>query len=238
MRVLIAAPRKSGSARLRCLLSFAYGLTSAHSRGVPNQEDIDAIEAWLGALPESSVVSTDFNYSPEVREACTRHAISLVAILRHPFDLLVSTYDVAQQRALSGKPATRDDEMQSQMVGKSLDDPVVLDYARNEFTGEVASLTGWHESGVPVIRFEQIEADPAAALADLAAYLGVVDNANIARAVALCPAGNPVHGRPERGRRMEALPPGAWQERLPEITLDVLRERFTADVRRLGYEVS
>ncbi len=238
MRVLIAAPRKSGSARLRCLLSFAYGLTSAPSRGVPDQDDFAALEEWLGDLPESSIVSTDFTYLPEFRETCARHAISLVAILRHPFDLFVSTYDVAQQRSLRGKPATRDDEIQSKLVGASLDDSVVLDYARNGFAGEVASLIGWQESDVPTIRFEQIEADPAAALADLAASLGAVDDAAIARAVALCPTGNPVHGRPERGRRMEALPPGAWQERLPEITLDVLRERFGADVRRLGYEVT
>jgi len=238
MKVLIAAPRKSGSARLRCLLSFAYTLTSAPSRGVPDQDDTDALAGWLGGLPESGIVSTDFDFTPEFREASIRHAISLVAILRHPFDLFVSNYDVAQQRALRGKPATRDDAMWSPLVGKSLDDLDVLDYARNGFAGEITWLHRWHESDTPTIRFEQVEADPAGALTALTAALGAIDDAGIARAVALCPAENTVQNRPERGRRMEALPAGAWQERLPTATLHILRERFTADVRRLGYEIT
>lgn len=238
MRVLIAAPRKSGSARLRCLLSFAYGLTTAPSRGVPHQDDSEALERWLGDLPESSIVNTDFAYSPEFHEASERNAVSTVAILRHPFDLFVSNYDVAQQRALREKPATRVDVVWNQLAGNPIDDPAVLDYARDGFAGEVAWLTGWCESDAPIVRFEQLEADPAAALSTLSAFLGAVDDAGITRAVALCPAENAVHGRPERGRRMEALPAGAWHERLPAATVQILRDRFTADVRHLGYEVT
>ena len=34
MRILIAAPRKSGNTRLRCLLASLYGLNAAYSRGL------------------------------------------------------------------------------------------------------------------------------------------------------------------------------------------------------------
>jgi hypothetical protein len=236
MRILIAAPRKAGNAHLRCLLATSYGLVAADPREAPASSDLQQVDAWLSEFPTGSVVNTDFAYAPELAEAARRHDVTLVSILRHPFDLFVSTHDVAQQRAARDRRGV--EAAWQPLVGTALDDPAVLAYASDGFAQEVRWLTDWHESGEASIRFEQLEQDPAAALAGLSQALRALDASEIARAVALCPADNVVHSRPGRGRRMPPLPAGAWRERLPAATLQLLQERYGETVTRLGYEVN
>jgi len=238
MRILLGAPRKSGNAYLRCLLATAYGLTIVNPRETPPSSDSKALSAWFASLPDHCVASTSEPCTVELQTAAAECGIMLLGIVRHPFDLFVSNFDVAQQRAARDKPQTDDRLGWERLAGRSPDDPEVLDYARNGFAEEIAWLHGWQLCAAFAIEYEQLLADPSSVLANVAATLPSLDSADMDRAVRLCQAENTVVSRPARGRRMGELPAGAWRERLPDTVKEALRECFSDDVLRLGYDVN
>jgi hypothetical protein len=236
MRVVIAAPRRSGGPLLRCLLGAAYHLAAVGSRDAPERDDLAAIDAWMADLPEQSVTIAGFPFSPELEAIARRHDVRLVAILRHPFDLFLSNHDVAQQQAKRRRGTAENARSWGKLAGLALDDPATLAYARDDFGEDVAWMEGWQASGAPIVRYELLDADPAAVLTGIASHFGPLDSAGIARAIQLCPAENVVVSRPDRGRRMPVLPAEAWREQLPAPVLALLRDRYGAAAARLGYD--
>ena len=236
MRVIFGAPRKSGNARLRCLLASAYELQIVNPRDVPAGQDPSSFTHWLDELPQQSVAGTSGPCSPELKMAAIRNEVTLIGVLRHPFDLFVSNYDVAQQRAARERKSPEDTVFWSQFAGHALDDPKMLDYAEHGFAEEIAWLTGWQQGAAATVRYERLEADPAGALMDLAPALGGRSPDVIAHAVALCPSESHAVSRPGRGRRMGTLASGSWRERLPQTLQEALRALYAPDVERLGYE--
>jgi hypothetical protein len=163
--------------------------------------------------------------------------VQIVGVIRHPFDLFLSNYDVAQQRAARGREDEEADHAWSILSGEALDGDVAQAYAASGFASELSAFRDWAEAGL-AIRYEDLLADPEAVLRSLTVALGPLSAEPIRHAVSLCPAENVVASRPGRGRRMPALPPGAWRERLPRALLDTLRERYGADVTALGYDAA
>lgn len=234
MRILIAGPPKSGNARLRCLLAAAYGLRSGNAREAPNENNRDELLPWLAELPEQSVVAVAFRHSVELVNASAEREIRIVPIIRHPFDLFVSSIAVNRSRATraQAKGMTPSRPVEDQ----ALDDPAILAYAREGFAIEIASLVGWFESGLPVVRFEGLEAAPSGLMTSLSRSIGPLRDDEIARALSICPADGVILGSPERGKRMPSLPSGSWRDHLPDKTLHLLRDRYHDLVLQLGYE--
>jgi len=237
MRVLIASPRKTGNAQLRCLVATAYGLELIGSRDAPDGSDLTTVGPWLEDFPDRGVAHTSFHHSPELMTLLADHGVSVIAVLRHPFDLLVSIHEIAQRRSTKKGRRVRESEPWEFLAGRDLDDPVIMEYAIDGFVDEIAWLQGWHDSGVPLVHFELLEAAPSQALAALATALGHLDDDQIGRAVEGSPAENLIWSSPVLGRRMPPVPAGAWRDRLTERQLSVLRDRYGDDVRRLGYEL-
>ena len=235
MRVVISAPRKSGAAHLRCMLSMAYELKAAPV-SAPELQEQGEIGVWLAELPEQSVSTCDLPYSALVMPAQAAD-VRLVGVIRHPFDLFVSNFDVAQQRAARGRDDALDGPAWGVLAGADLSSDIALRYAVQDFASEVLSLREWNAAG-RAVRFEELLVDPAVALKSLSGTLGPVTDEEIDHAVDLCPAENVVASRPGQGRRMPALPPGSWRERTPSSLLALLRERYSADVAELGYDAS
>jgi hypothetical protein len=238
MRVLIAAPRKTGNIQLRCLVASAYGLELVSARDAPDAADFSRVASWLGELPDRSVAHTSYRRSPNLETLAAKLGMTLVAVLRHPFDLFVSIHEIAQRRSDKKGRLTDAAVAWAPLEGTELDDPAVLAYLREGFSEEIAWLLEWYDSGVPIVRYEVLEADPARALTNLSAHLGSLDGDAIARAVAICPAENLVRSSPVRGRRMPAVPAGTWRERLSDDHIAILRDRYGEDTKRLGYELS
>jgi hypothetical protein len=238
LRVLFGAARKSGNARLRCLLASAYELHVINPRDVPSGQDVAGFMSWLDALPPRSVAGTSAPCSPELIVTAARNGITLIGVLRHPFDLFISNYDVAHQRAARERNTPEDAAFWSRLAGWALDGPEMLEYAQHGFGQEIAWLMSWHEGAAATVRFEQLETDPSRALSDLGPVLGERSAIDIAHAIEICPSENVVVSRPARGRRMSALPSGSWRERLPQDLQDILRGRYAEAVEKLGYDVA
>ena len=235
MRVVISAPRKSGGAYLRCLLSMAYDL-KAPPVSAPEPADSSAIAAWLADLPASSVSTCDLPLS-DLSSPATAANVSIVGVIRHPFDLFVSNHEVAQQRAARGRSDDDGDRGWSVLAGEPLESDVTRQYALAEFASEVSAQREWRASGSAVL-YEGLLDDPAAVLTALASLLGPLSDGQVEHAIALCPAENVVVSRPGRGRRMPTLPPGTWRDRLPAPLLTSLQEAYGDDVAALGYDAS
>jgi len=238
MRVLIASPRKSGNAQLRCLLAAAYGLELIGARDAPDESNVTAVDAWLDSFPDRGVAHTTYRHSPRLAKKAAEHDVTLVAIVRHPFDLLVSIHEIAQHRSDKKGRQLKTEESWAPLAGLELDDPAVLSYLSDGFANEITWLKEWHDSAVPLVRFELLETDPATALAELTTVLGELDEEVIARAVAICPGESIVRSSPVRGRRMPPVPPGTWRDRLTDDQMTILRDRYGDDVRHLGYELA
>jgi hypothetical protein len=235
MRVLIAAPRKTGNAHLRCLLATAYSLTNADARSVPDDSDLARVDTWLNDLPEDAVAQTDYRFTPGLGALATGHDVTLVGIIRDPRDLYVSTNEGAQRRG------GREDVGQhpsggNRLNGQPLASDAALGYLSDGFADEIAWLRSWDDSGMPLVRYEELQANPASVLQELSASLAPLTPEQIAHAVDLCPPGNIVYSHPGRSRRMPEIPPGAWRERLSDAHLAIFRDRYADDVRGLGYE--
>lgn len=235
MRLVVSAPRKSGGAHLRCLLTMAYDL-KAPPAPAPATSDAAAIAGWFADLPEQSVSTCDLPHSA-LSTLASVDGVQIIGVIRHPFDLFVSNYDVAQQRATRGRDDDGTDHAWSTLSGEELDGELAQSYAISGFASEVGSLRDWAAVG-GAIRYEDLLADPETVLKALSRAVGPLTDEQISHAINLCPAENVVASRPGRGRRMPALPPGAWRERLPVVLLDVLREHYRSDVTALGYDES
>ncbi|MDQ2653128.1 MAG: hypothetical protein M3Z20_08790 [Chloroflexota bacterium] len=235
MRVVISAPRKTGGSQLRCLLSMAYDL-KAPPAPAPGADDLTAVSTWLEELPEMSVSNCDLPFAA-LQAPALGAGVHVIGVIRHPFDLFVSNFDVAQQRAARGREEDRAGQGWSILAGEQLDGEAAQAYAASGFAREVGALRDWAFSGC-CVRYEDLLADPANVLASLSLALGALTAEQIRHAVSLCPAENVVVSRPGRGRRMPSLPPGAWRERLPSVMLETLRAGYAADVTALGYDGS
>ncbi len=235
MRVVISAPRKSGGPQLRCLLSMAYELKPP-PLSAPTGADQRAIAAWLSELPDKGVITCDLPVSSLVSPASDPE-VHLFGVIRHPFDLFISNFDVAQQWATRGREEGETDHAWSVLAGEDLEGMIAQQYAATEFAAEMKTLGDWFTSG-RAVRYEDLIAEPAAVLASLAPTLGVLTAEQIDHAVGLCPPENVVLSRPGRGRRMPSVPPGAWRERLPATLQETLRARYGAEVSALGYDAS
>lgn len=233
MRVVISAPRKSGGAHLRCLLSMAYDL-KAPPLSPPGSNEPTAVAAWLAGLPENSVSTCDIPHA-DIEKPASASGVHLVGIIRHPFDLFVSNFDVLQQRAVRGVEDDENIRSWSHLSGQDLDGEPVRQFATTSFAIEVRTLRDWSNADCSV-RYEDLLAEPGVALQAVSDSLGPLSEDQVRHAVALCPAENVVLSRPGRGRRMPALPPGSWRERLPASLATTLRDTFGADVVALGYE--
>jgi hypothetical protein len=213
---------------------MAYDLKSPPSPA-PATDAQAAIAAWLADLPTRSVSTCDLPFSA-LKEAGVAEVV-FIGVIRHPFDLFVSNFEVAQQRAARGREDDEADYGWSILAGEELDGDAAQTYATSGFTNEVEALRDWASSG-NAVRYEDLLADPAEVLKSLSPALGPLTVEQIGHAVSLCPPENVVVSRPGRGRRMPSLPPGAWRERLPSTILETLRANSGADVTALGYDAS
>ena len=235
MRVVISAPRKSGAPQLRCLIAMAYELKNPPV-SAPDQVDKDSLTTWMAHLPEQSVATCDLSLEL-LSDPGAVADVRLIGVIRHPFDLFVSNYDVAQQQAARGREDGEEERICLPLQGEELDSEAARRYAASGFGAEVKALQAWASGGTSV-RYEDLIADPSVVLRSLASALGPLSSEQIDRAIRLCPSENVVASRPGRGRRMPALPPGGWRDRLPASLTDTLRATFREEVARLGYDAS
>ena len=172
------------------LLASAYGLELIGSRDAPDGSEVNAVESWLEDFPNRCVAHTSFHYCPSWQRCwqpmgfrpspfCDTHLTCSFRSARSPNAGRAKKWTLTARGRSLGP-----------LAGRDLDDPAVMEYVIDGFSDEITWLKGWHDGGVPIVRFELLEAAPSRVLAQLATALGQLYDDQIMHAVEMCPAEN------------------------------------------------
>jgi hypothetical protein len=240
MRVLVAAPPKTGNVWFEKLVSLAFNLTWV--RAAPRYEywttrDPAPLLEFIskGAYPDGSVCHQHYWPSERLFEIAREQGIALVTTVRDPYDQFVSWYHYIQNFAdafvAAGDPGQR-------AIGKPIDHADVLDLLRNEFGAFLEQGIAWLESGRSlIVRYEDLHDNAEAVLIDAQRYFGVSPAIDLAQAVAGASAGTMRKESSDLARHIRRAQIGGWRDDLRPVHLEIFRERHAGRIGRLGYAV-
>jgi hypothetical protein len=238
MRILIAAPPKTGNVWLKCILGSIYDLEWLKDGEVPPRPEPVLFEEWVerGGFRDGTIFHQHYRCSDEFCHAVEAVSAHLVTIIRNPYDAFVSTYFTIQQRAADQKLGkTR----ASVLAGKSLDHPDTLAFLESGgYRKNLYKAADWLHSGrAVVLRYEELQRDPINHLKRATDHIDPVASEVIARAVEECSAENMRQRDPELAKHVRTATVGDSKKYLGEEHLAIFRERYADLIQRMGYEV-
>jgi hypothetical protein len=179
MRVAIVGTPRSGNTWLRGLLAGLYDLREL---AVATPGEID----WEG-LPGRCAVQVHWLREEPFESLLARHGFRVVVPARHPMDVLISGLNYEQYLAEPSR--WRNPEgFERTLSGATPRSPEFIEYATANHPGSVLSFSPswWTAPGVVRVRYAELVADTAGALARLVEELGVEPLAPIAEVVEAC----------------------------------------------------
>jgi hypothetical protein len=240
MRLLIAAPPKTGNVWLEKLCSVAFGLRWL--REVPavdywNSTDPDGLDGFLesGRFPETAVCHQHFWPSTTLFTLAKSWDIKIATTLRDPYDQFVSWYWYVQRFPeafeAAGDPGTA-------VIGKSIDDEAVLDFLGSRFGRFLDQGLAWLESGQSlIVRYEDLHVRPTEILSRVESRFDLKPSAATGEAVHGASAEKLREESPSLRLHVRAACVGDWKNHLTEAHLGVFRQRHRSRIERLGYAV-
>lgn len=238
MRILVAAPPKTGNMWIKCLLGSVYGLRWLKPIEQPRQSTLRHFRDWVaaGSFPDGTIYHQHYDFSPEICDIAETIPAHLVTLVRDPYDAFVSTYHTLQQHFEEDNKKKR---RMVELMGKPLDDPTIVEFLRDGgYRNNLLKARDWMSCGrAVVIRYENLHADPVAALTSACALIAPADPAAIEAAIENC---TPEAMR-QRSRGMEKhvreAKPGDARSKLTEAHYDAFRNAYRDLIEELGYPV-
>lgn len=167
--------------------------------------------------------------------------VHLVTIVRDPYDSFLSYYRWVQTRKNEkGTVGAEhgDERPRESMFGKPIDHPDVLAFLEDGFGTNLKRANQWLHSGhAAVIRYEDLHANPEAALIALTNLIEPVTSDRIAAALANCTISNMLSSRPGMAHTLGTGQVGSSRADLMPIHLEILRDRWGDQIASLGYRV-
>ena len=234
MRLLIVGPPRAGNKWLKCLLSTMYALPSPGRGELPERPSTEVFLEWIaaGKFRDGVIFHQHFRYDPALVAACATLPATLVTILRNPYDVFRSSYDIQQREPNPRRPQP------TRLHGEAIDSEATLAFiARGGALNRFRMGLEWLESGQSrIIRYEDLQADPMTALSRLAEQIAPVPAERIAAAVEHCSV-EAMHRR-QPGSVSSTRVAGKTAPGLTERHYAIFRRPEYADlIQRLGYEV-
>ena len=239
MRIVIAAPPKTGNSWLKCLLAAIYDLDWLTGEETPAGTDLAAFRRWVedGAWPDGSIFHHHYDFSEELCDLVASVSAHLATIIRDPYDQFVSLYFFVQAQANNQKRAAKH-RSSDVMVGKPIDHLDALAYLADGFAEDLAKGIAWIDSGRSVVvRYEELHRDPRAELGRATALIAPAEPERIAKAIDACEAQNLLKARKGLSKRIRAATVGDWRNHLTDAHLAIFRDRHADLIRSLGYSV-
>jgi Sulfotransferase domain len=255
MRVIITSPPKMGNQWIKCLLCHVYDLKLIGGQDSPDT-NIQQFEQFVqqGRFPDSTIFHQHCRYKPPLCDLIDEIPVHLVTIVRDPYDAFVSMYywiqtrtdsDRAQGRVRSKRQPARDtatglatERPRNTMVGKPIDDPLVLQYLANDYGTLIERAAEWVQSGrAIVVRYEDLHSDPVGALTLVTSLIEPVGAARVEQAIEACSIDNMRKKSKRRPFHVRTGNVGESRETLSEPHLSIFRENYSDLISSLGYEV-
>lgn len=242
MRIVISSPPKMGNKWIKCLLSRIYDLEWINGEESPNT-NVERFSRFVsdGRFPENTIFHQHCRYKPALCDVIDEIPAHLVTIVRDPYDAFVSMYHWILTRTEYDRERGRVRPKQrprDAMVGKAIDDPVILDYLADGYGDQIRRADEWVHSGrAIVVRYEELHRDAVAELTRVTDAIEPVDRARIEAAIEACSADNMRQMSKRMAFHVRAATVGDSRGKLSEPHLKIFRERYGDLLRGLGYEV-
>jgi hypothetical protein len=242
MRIVISSPPKMGNKWIKCLLSRVYDLQWVIGEDSPDT-NIERFELFVseGRFPDNTIFHQHCKYKPKICDVIEEIPAHLVTIVRDPYDAFVSMYHWIQTRTDYDRERGRvrkKERPRDAMVGKPIDDPLILEYLADGYGQQIQRAHEWVHSGrAIVVRYEDLHRDPVAALNHVTNQIEPVDTARIENAVEACSVDNMRKMSKRMSQHVRAAKVGDSRDKLGEPHLKIFREKYSDLLTSLGYEV-
>jgi hypothetical protein len=238
MRIVISSAPKAGNKWLKCLLGSIYelewllGERTGRAAGGRFRDRFAA-----GGFPDGSIMHQHRRYSERLVDAIEAMPAHPVTIVRNPYDLFVSYYFWAQEKAADNERKERQ-RPRDVLVGRPIDHPEALTFLDEEFGHVLILSTGWLQSGrATVVRYEELHADPVGALTRVTNQIQSVERERIEQALEHCSVENMRQMSTNLARHVRKGVVGDSHNHLTDAHLAIFRARHADAIRALGYEV-
>lgn len=242
MRIVISSPPKMGNKWIKCLLSRVYDLQWVIGEDSPDT-NIERFELFVseGRFPDNTIFHQHCKYKPKICDVIDEIPAHLVTIVRDPYDAFVSMYHWIQTRTDYDRERGRvrkKERPRDAMVGKPIDDPLILEYLADGYGQQIQRAHEWVHSGrAIVVRYEDLHRDPVEALTRVTNQIEPVDTARIEKAVEACSVDNMRKMSKRMSQHVRAAKVGDSRDKLGEPHLRIFREKYSDLLTSLGYEV-
>jgi len=205
LRILILSTPKTGNTWLRHLLAGEYRLPQFY---VPPPLDC----AKLDKAGERWVTHYHIRPNPELLSWIRTNRAVVITTIRHPGDVLLSLYDHAHDF----RNETLNQDFLRRMLWTGFARNGMTTYAANQpFSADLDCSLEWMAcEGTHTVRYEDLRADPVAALREFTTHSSGAAGADRSR------YGNVRHRRDAQhgGRVLRFLPPGARRRLAPDVS--------------------
>jgi hypothetical protein len=242
MRIVISSPPKMGNKWIKCLLSRVYDLQWVIGEDSPDT-NIERFELFVseGRFPDNTIFHQHCKYKPKICDVIDEIPAHLVTIVRDPYDAFVSMYHWIQTQTDYDRERGRvrkKERPRDAMVGKPIDDPLILEYLADGYGQQIQRAHEWVNSGrAIVVRYEDLHRDPVGALTRVTNQIEPVDTARIEKAVEACSVDNMRKMSKRMSQHVRAAKVGDSRDTLGEPHLKIFREKYSDLLTSLGYEV-
>jgi hypothetical protein len=231
-----------GNKWIKCLLSRVYDLEWIVGQDSP-ETNIEQFRLFVseGRFPEATIFHQHCKYKPQLCDVIDEIPAHLVTVVRDPYDAFVSMYHWIQTRTDFDQVRGRVRKKQrprDAMVGKSIDDPLILDYLADGYGEHILRADEWVHSGrAIVVRYEDLHRDTVEALTRVTNQIEPAETARIERAVESCSIDNMRKMSKRMSQHVRAAKVGDSRDKLGESHLKIFREKYGEWITSLGYDV-
>jgi Sulfotransferase domain len=242
MRIVISSPPKMGNKWIKCLLSRVYDLQWIIGEDSPDT-DTRQFRQFVqeGRFPDNTIFHQHCKYKRRLCDAIDSIPAHLVTIVRDPYDAFVSMYHWIQTRTDYDRERGRvrkKERPRDAMVGKAIDDPLILEYLADGYGQQIQRAHEWVHSGrAIVVRYEDLHRDPVGALTRVTNQIEPVDPERIAQAIEACSVDNMRKMSKRMSQHVRAAKVGDSRDTLGEAHLKIFRDKYGELLTSLGYEV-
>jgi hypothetical protein len=242
MRIVISSPPKMGNKWIKCLLSRVYDLQWIIGEDSPDT-NIEQFDLFVseGRFPDNTIFHQHCKYKPKICDVIDEIPAHLVTIVRDPYDAFVSMYHWIQTRTDYDRQRGRvrkKERPRDAMVGKAIDDPLILEYLADGYGQQIQRAHEWVHSGrAIVVRYEDLHRDPLSALTQVTNQIEPVDAARIEQAIEACSVDNMRKMSKRMSQHVRAAKVGDSRDTLEEAHLKIFRDKYGELLTSLGYEV-
>jgi hypothetical protein len=242
MRIVISSPPKMGNKWIKCLLSRIYDLQWIIGEDSPDTNTQQFVQfVQEGRFPDNTIFHQHCRYKRRLCNVIDSIPAHLVTIVRDPYDSFVSMYHWIQTRADYDKERGRvrpKERPRDAMVGKPIDDPLILEYLANAYGEQIQRADEWiHGGRAIVVRYEELHRDPVGELTRVTNQIEPVDPARIEQAIEACSAANMRKMSKRMSQHVRTATVGDSKGKLSEPHLKIFREQYGELLTKLGYDV-